>query len=147
MMKEFLLDVRDRVDEIADKYIRPEEGTFDFALMYVPAESIHYEIISQDEKLGEGGSLLDYAAAKRVIPVSPNSLLAYLQVIALGLKGMKVEKEARRIVQQLEKVHAGSGLPVRIGLAVPGRTHQIWLPRVARYDGAGIRQPFGRRAL
>ncbi len=102
--KDFLRDVKARVDEIAGRYIRPGEGTFDFAFMYVPSESVHYEIIVQDEKLGTGGSLLDYAAGKKVVPVSPNSLFAYLQVVVLGLKGMKVEREARHILEGLEKV-------------------------------------------
>ena len=104
-MGEFIKDVKARVNEIAEKYIKPEEGTFDFALMYVPAESIYYEIIVLDEKPGEAASVRDYATDRKVVPVSPNSLLAYLQVIALGLKGMSIEKNARQIVLELEKVY------------------------------------------
>ena len=105
LMSEFIKDVKARVNEIAEKYIKPEEGTFDFALMYVPAESIYYEIIVLDEKPGEAVSVRDYATDRKVVPVSPNSLLAYLQVIALGLKGMSIEKNARQIVLELEKVY------------------------------------------
>jgi len=105
LMADFVKDVKARVKEIADKYIKPEENTFDFALMYVPAESIYYEIIVLDEKPGEAMSIQEYATGKRVVPVSPNSLLAYLQVIALGLKGMSIEKNARRIIGDLEKVY------------------------------------------
>jgi DNA recombination protein RmuC len=82
----FARDVRNRVDEIAKKYILPDEGTFDFALMYIPAENVYYEVIVRDEEEGED-ALLAYALSRRVIPVSPNCFYAYLQVILFGLKG------------------------------------------------------------
>ena len=92
----FLKDVRNRVDEIARKYILPDEGTFDFALMYIPAENVYYELILRDEA-GED-SLLGYSLARRVVPVSPNSFYAYLQVILLGLRGLRIEQNAREIL-------------------------------------------------
>jgi len=92
----FLRDVRDRVDEIARKYIVPDEDTFEFALMYIPAENVYYEVILRDEA-GED-SLLGYALGRRVVPVSPNSFYAYLQVILLGLRGLRIEQNAREIL-------------------------------------------------
>ncbi len=92
----FLKDVRGRVDEIAKKYIVPDEKTFDFALMYIPAENVYYEVILRDEAGDE--SLLGYALSRRVVPVSPNSLYAYLQVILLGLRGLRIEQNAREIL-------------------------------------------------
>ena len=102
--KEFEKSVKGRIDEIADKYIRPGEGTFEFALMFIPAENIYYEVIIKDESLGEGGSLLTYATSRRVVPVSPNSFYAYLSTIVTGLKGMQVEARAREILDELGKL-------------------------------------------
>jgi DNA recombination protein RmuC len=102
--KEFERSVKARIDEIADKYIRPGEGTFEFALMYIPAENIYYEVIIKDDALGEGGSLLAYATSRRVVPVSPNSFFAYLSTIVTGLKGMQVEERAREILGELERL-------------------------------------------
>jgi len=98
----FLKDVRSRVDEIARKYIQPDEGTFDFALMYVPAENVYYEVILRDE--GGDDSLLGYALSRRVVPVSPNSFYAYLQVILLGLRGLRIEQNAREILGVLGRL-------------------------------------------
>ena len=107
--KEFERSVRARIDEIADKYIRPGEGTFEFALMYIPAENVYYEVIIKDEALGESGSLLTYATSRRVVPVSPNSFFAYLSTIATGLKGMQVEERAREILRELERLQREFG--------------------------------------
>ena len=102
--KEFERSVKGRIDEIADKYIRPGEGTFEFALMYIPAENVYYEVIIKDDKLGEQTSLLAYATSRRVVPVSPNSFFAYLSTIATGLKGMQVEERAREILIEIGKL-------------------------------------------
>jgi DNA recombination protein RmuC len=95
--REFTRAVKGHIDNIAQKYVLPDEGTFDFALMYIPAENVYYETIIKDEGLGEEKSLLSYALEKRVIPVSPNSFYAYLQAIALGLKGLHIEKRAQEL--------------------------------------------------
>ncbi|MGZ6029285.1 MAG: DNA recombination protein RmuC [Myxococcaceae bacterium] len=106
--KEFDRAVKGRIDEIA-KYIRPGEGTFEFALMYVPAEAVYYEMIVRDEGLGEGVSVLAYALERRVVPVSPNSFFAYLSTIATGLKGMQVEARAREILAELGRLQTEFG--------------------------------------
>lgn len=93
--------VRARVDEIADKYILPGHGTFDFAMMYVPAERVYYEAVIRDEDLEADDSLLAYAMARRVIPVSPNTLYAYLVSVLHGLRGLNVEESAREILAGL----------------------------------------------
>jgi DNA recombination protein RmuC len=99
--KAFYRDVKKHIDDIANKYILPQEGTYDFALLYIPAENIYYETITKDEAFGEEKGILNYALKKKVIPVSPNSFFAYLQVIVLGLRGLRVEKDAQRILESL----------------------------------------------
>ncbi len=99
--REFLKDVRKRVDEIAGKYIRPAEGTLPFALMYIPAENVYYEAIIRDE---DDTGLYEYCAQKRVMPVSPNSLYAYLHTIVVGLKSLHVSQQAESILQQMESL-------------------------------------------
>jgi len=107
--KGFYKDVRKHIDDIASKYILPQERTYDFALLYIPAENVYYETITKDEWFGEEKGVLNYALHKRVIPVSPNSFYAYLQVIILGLKGFQIEKDALKIQALL------SGLKKDIG--------------------------------
>jgi DNA recombination protein RmuC len=107
--KKFVIDVKKHINEISKKYILPDEGTFDFALMYVPAENIYYETILKDENFGEERSIFSYAIQKRVIPVSPNSFFAYLQVIVLGLKGLQIEKSAQHIFQSLSRLQGDLG--------------------------------------
>ncbi len=103
-VRTFRSDVKKHIDAISDKYILPDEGTFDFALMYVPAENIYYETIIKDESVSEEEGLYSYAMKKRVIPVSPNSFYAHLRVIAMGFKGLQIEKSAKEIFQSLERL-------------------------------------------
>lgn len=92
--KKFIQDVKNRIEEISSKYILPQENTFDFSLMYIPAENIYYEVIITEE-------LLSYSVSRKVIPVSPNTFYAYLQVICLGLRGFKIEENAKEILKNL----------------------------------------------
>ncbi|MFA5351003.1 MAG: DNA recombination protein RmuC [Candidatus Omnitrophota bacterium] len=92
--KKFIQDVKNRINEIAAKYILPAENTYDFALMYIPAENVYYEIIIKED-------IFSYSMLKKVIPVSPNTFYAYLQVICMGLRGLKVEENAKLILKSL----------------------------------------------
>ncbi len=103
LRRAFLRDVRAHIDAVA-KYIAPDEGTFGFALMYIPAEGVYYETFFREEKLDEREGAWTYAMDRKVIPVSPNSFYAYLQAVALGLKGMRIEQKAREILDHLSRV-------------------------------------------
>ncbi len=100
----FSTDVKKHVDAIASKYIRPDEGTFDFALMYIPAENIYYETIIKDDEFGGDKALSTYALSRRVVPVSPNNFYAYLNTILLGLRGFKVEESIHEIMANLSRL-------------------------------------------
>jgi len=91
--KAFARDVKGHIDAISSKYILPAEGTYDFALMYLPAEAIYYELVS-----GKTGQLLSYAHERRVFPVSATTFTAYLQVIVMGLKGLQIEETAHEVM-------------------------------------------------
>ncbi len=97
LFRAFVRDVKKRVDEVASKYILPDEGTFDFALMYIPAEAVYYEISKDDE-------LSAYAKSKKIIFVSPNTFYAYLQAILYGLRGVNIQRNIQKIFADLGRV-------------------------------------------
>jgi DNA recombination protein RmuC len=102
--KAFGRDVKGHIDEIAAKYVKPSEGTYDFAFMYLPVEGIYYELVC-----GRTGALLKYANDKRIFPVSPTTFTAYLQVIAFGLKGMEFEQNAHEVMAYLHELRKDFG--------------------------------------
>jgi DNA recombination protein RmuC len=104
LRKQFLKDVTAHIDKIASDYIRPAEGTLDFALMYIPAENVYYETIVK--YAGETQDILQYSLDKKVIPVSPNLLYVYLMTVAMGLHGLQIEKQAAEIRQNLKRLNA-----------------------------------------
>jgi len=83
--------------DISQKYILPEEGTMDFALMYVPSEPVYYEVVNITE-------LTDFARENRVYPVSPNTLYANLQVILLSYQGKEIEVKTRQVFSLLRAI-------------------------------------------
>lgn len=95
--RQFLRDVKKHIDSISSKYILPQEKTFDFALMYIPAESIYYDLIAS----GKEGDLSSYAFGKKVIPVSPSTLFTYIQILLIGFKGLKIEENAEKILRNI----------------------------------------------
>ncbi|RKY11407.1 MAG: hypothetical protein DRP52_05980, partial [Planctomycetota bacterium] len=105
LRRQFQTDVTKHIDKIAASYILPDEGTLDFAMMYIPAENVYYETIVKYDS--DRADILDYALEKKVIPISPNLLYAYLMTIVMGLHGMQIEKEAAAIRTNLQKLTAG----------------------------------------
>jgi DNA recombination protein RmuC len=96
--------LKQRIDEVAAKYIRPDEGTYDFALMYVPAENVYYEAVVRGEDLETGDSVVGYALDRKVIVVSPNTFYAYLVALVHGLRGLEVDRRAQEITDAMSGV-------------------------------------------
>ncbi len=94
--------VKGHADSIARKYIVPAEGTLDVALMFVPSESVYCEMLNTED--GRGQQLDEYCRRKKIIAVSPNTLYANLCVIAMGLQGMQIEENAKRLLANLNGV-------------------------------------------
>lgn len=95
--RSFLRDVKTRIDEVASKYILPDEGTFDFALMYIPAEAVYYQITRDEE-------LTSYAKSRKIIFVSPNTFYAYLQAILYGLRGINIQRNIQKVFAELGRL-------------------------------------------
>ena len=100
--KDFTADVKKHMNDISRKYILPEEGTMDFALMYIPSESVYYEIANMNE-------LMEYARGLRVYPVSPNTLYAHLQVLLLSFQGKELEQKSREVFRLLRAIQKDYG--------------------------------------
>ena len=96
-------DIKARIQETT-KYILPKEGTLDYAFMFIPSESLYYDLLTQ--KIGAGDvaqNMLEYAFKQhKVVVVSPTTLLAYLQTVNLGLRSLKVEEHAQEIIKRVE---------------------------------------------
>ena len=98
----FLQQVRRHVDSVA-RYISPEDQTIDYSFMYVPSEAIYYELIACDGGPDEP-DIQAYCSDKHVIPTSPNTLLAYLKLVALGLRGLAMQERTRDLQQGISQV-------------------------------------------
>lgn len=95
----FAIAVKGHADAISKKYIVPDEGTLDVALMFVPSETVYYELLQTSDSKGQ--PLDAYCRDKKVVVVSPNTLYAHLCVIAMGLRGMLMEENAKRLLESL----------------------------------------------
>ena len=89
--REFVKDVKKHIDDIGKKYILTEEGTIDYALMYIPSEGVYYEVVNNQD-------LFDFSQGKRVLPVSPTTFYAYLRAILMSFEGQKIESRAKEIL-------------------------------------------------
>jgi DNA recombination protein RmuC len=98
----FASAVKGHADSIAKKYIVPSEGTLDVALMFVPSENVYNELLSTEDARGQ--QIDEYCRSKKIVAVSPNTLYAHLCVIAMGLRGMAIEENAKRLLANLDGV-------------------------------------------
>lgn len=98
----FERDVRKHIDDISRKYILTDEGTLDYALMYIPSESVYYEIVNNQ-------ALFDHAQSKRILPVSPTTFYAYIKAILMSFEGQKIEKQAQEILASLRAIKKDYG--------------------------------------
>lgn len=95
--REFFSDVKKHIDTISSKYILTNEGTIDFSLMYIPSESVYYEIVNNE-------ALYDHASKKRVLAVSPMTFYAFLRSILIGFEGQKISQQAHKILANLRSI-------------------------------------------
>ncbi len=95
--KQFVRDIKIHVDSISRKYILSEEGTIDYALMYIPSEAVYYEVVNNPD-------LFEYAGKKAVLPVSPTTFYAYIKAILMSFEGQKIESKAREILVNLKAI-------------------------------------------
>lgn len=95
--KEFERSVRKHINDISKKYILTDEGTIDYALMYVPSEAVYYEIVNSPD-------LFDYSSKMRVLPVSPTTFYAYLRAILMSFEGQKIEQRAKEILATIRAI-------------------------------------------
>ncbi len=95
--KLFSSDVRKHIKDIAGKYIQPNDGTVDFAFMYIPSEAVFAEICNEIE-------LMELARTSRIYPVSPNTLYAHLQTVLLAFEGQKIEENAKAVLRLLKSL-------------------------------------------
>ena len=111
--KDFVKDVKKHIDDISQKYILTDEGTIDYALMYIPSEAVYYEIANNVD-------LFDYSGDKRGLPVSPTTFYAYLKAILMSFEGQKIEARAKQILTAINAIQKDY-IKVEESLGVLGR--------------------------
>jgi DNA recombination protein RmuC len=92
--KEFEKDLTGHIKDISKKYILTQEGTIDYALMYIPSEAVYYEVVNNNK-------LFDLASSNRVLPVSPTTFYAYMRAILMSFEGQKIESKAKEVLQAI----------------------------------------------
>jgi len=96
--------VKKQIKSISDKYVRPEEGTSEFALMFIPSEAIYYETIAEKNYLGTPSTIYEFAEKNHVVLVSPNTFYAFLQIIIIGIRNIDVMKNAKKLQEGLDSL-------------------------------------------
>jgi len=99
-----------QINSIKEKYVKPEKGTTEFALLFIPSEAIYYETIAEKNSLGEPCQIYEYATSRKVVPVSPNTFYAFLEVIIMGVRNIDIAREAKKLQESLSKLEKDFGL-------------------------------------
>ena len=102
--KEYEDAMKQQIRSIGSKYVKPELGTTEFALMFIPSEAIYYETIAEKNFLGEPSKIYEFAQSNKVIPVSPNTFYAFLQMIIIGIRNVDILKNAKALQDGLAAV-------------------------------------------
>ncbi|MDP6102391.1 MAG: DNA recombination protein RmuC [Dehalococcoidia bacterium] len=102
--KAFEEAVRKQIAGIQAKYIRPERGTSEFALMFIPSEAIYYETIAEKNHLGNPSRIQEYAQEHHVLPVSPNTFYAFLQIVVLSIRNVEIIGSAKKLQEGLAEL-------------------------------------------
>ena len=99
--KDFERVIKEKITSIESKYVKPEKGTSEFALMFIPSEAIYYETIAENNQLGAPSGILEFAQAHHVLPVGPNTFYAFLQIVFLGIRNVEIIRSAKKIQEKL----------------------------------------------
>jgi len=108
LRRQFMRIIRKHIDDVSE-YIQTDEGTFNFALLYIPAENLYYETIVRGSQPSEESDICSYCRDKRVFLMSPNTFYTYLQAIEVGLRGLRIERATREILGRLERLQGEFG--------------------------------------
>ena len=96
--------VKMQIRSINSKYVKPEKGTSDFALMFIPSEGVYYETIAEKNHLGDPSKIYEFAQENKVIPVSPNTFYAFLQIIIQGIRNIELIKNTQKLQVKLTEI-------------------------------------------
>ncbi len=102
--------LKTQINSIREKYIKPDKGTTEFALLFIPSESIYYETIAEKNYLGDPCQIHEYATKQKVIPVSPNTFYAFLQVVMIGIRNIEIVRDAKKLQESLSRLEKDYGL-------------------------------------
>ncbi|MCZ6615103.1 MAG: DNA recombination protein RmuC [Chloroflexi bacterium] len=102
--KDFERVIREKIASIESKYVKPEKGTSEFALMFIPSEAIYYETIAERNHLGEPSAIFEYAQDHHVLPVGPNTFYAFLQIVVIGIRNVEIIRSAKKLQEGLSSL-------------------------------------------
>lgn len=108
--KAFETAVKAQITSIKSKYIKPEQGTTDFALMFIPSEGVYYETIAETNYAGHPSVIWQFAQQNQVIPVGPNTFYAFLQVVILSIRNVEIIRSAKKLQEGLAGLERSFGL-------------------------------------